>query len=284
MSKKIIAKKIASKTHGVFILDKSGSMAGLREQVVTAFNEQVQQLRILAKSQPAFCSLITFNGDVEEVRWKEDANTFPEATIGDYLPAGATALYDAMGYTLSKLQREDDGDTSYLVIVQSDGETNSDCKFTPSAVQELVKSCENSERYTIVYIGCDEDVIREVVRNLGIHVSNTAKMDTSSFYGYNSSMGTLNYNTRKYAAARASGLCNSTANYCSSSVDKIADLAEGVPASPDLVIGGGNTLNLGSTSGSGLNSVIVNIDEMARTVSGCVKKKDGSDYVPPSIP
>ena len=217
-SKKVTSKKATSKTHGVFILDKSGSMAGLRQQVVTAFNEQVQQLRIIADTQPTFASLVTFNGDVFEVKWKEDIKTFPEATLEDYMPDGGTALHDAMGHTLKKLMDEDDGDTSYLIIVQSDGCTNSDRKFDAKDIKKLVEGCDETGRYTIVYIGCDEAVIEDVVRSYGMSASNTAKMSTADAGSYAYANSNISNAVHAYASMRcASPEQGATLNFCNAS-------------------------------------------------------------------
>jgi hypothetical protein len=237
-------KKKTSKTHAVFILDRSGSMAELRKSVVTAFNEQVQQLRILADSEPTFASLVTFNGDVFEVRWKEDIKTFPEATMEDYMPAGSTSLYDAMGYTLSKLHDDDDGDTSFLIVVQSDGETWADCKFTESQVKALVKRTETTNRYTIVYIGCDPDVVRNVTRSMGLSVSNTGVYSTASAAAYGASAGNIGSAVLSYAMNKsADPSFTNTAFFCSATGD-MGDFTKGVADPLNPVTLGGTGINI----------------------------------------
>jgi hypothetical protein len=240
---KIKATKTASKTHGVFILDKSGSMAGLRQQVVTAFNEQVQQLRIVAATQPTFASLITFNADVDEVKWKEDIKSFPEATMGDYMPAGGTSLHDAMGHTLSKLLREDDGDTSYLVIVQSDGDTNSDRVHNAASIKELVQSCEAKGVYTIVYIGCDEAVIESVARSYGLSASNTVKYSTATPSAYGASSGKVASAVEHYATMRSCNLSyTNTSNFAGLDNAAVAgQMADYTADTPEVTSGFGLT-------------------------------------------
>jgi hypothetical protein len=248
-----------SKTHGIFILDKSGSMddepryPNRRQDVVKAFNEQVQQLRILSDSEPTFASLITFNGDVFEVKWREDVKTFPEATRDDYRPCGSTALFDAMGYTLSRVLKEDDGDTSYLIIIQSDGDNNASVQFKPSAVQELVKSCQSTGRYTIVYIGCEESVIRQVANDTGIPLSNMASMNTSNAFGYATASAGISTRVMDYSMSKSMDPeFSGTMNFCSAEAGKVANLSEESPApgatlgTPTINWSGGAAGNVGT--------------------------------------
>ena len=260
--------KKTSKTHGVFILDRSGSMAELRKSVVTAFNEQVQQLRILADSEPTFASLITFNGDVFEVRWKEDIKTFPEATMGDYLPAGTTALYDAMGYTLKKLQEDDDGDTSYLIVVQSDGESNADCKYTSAQVKELVQGSEATNRYTIVYIGCDPNVVRDVTRSLGLSASNTGIFSVNTCDAFAASSSGISGAVAQYAMNKsADPSFTNTAFFCSATGDM-----------GDFTKGTGTIL---TTAGSGISPTTALYDAMGYIMGGVTISNAASTVIVP---
>ena len=116
---------MTSKTKVAFILDRSSSMDTIRREIVDAFNEQVQTIKKNAKDEPTRFSFVTFSTAVDEPKfWDSMMYKLKPLELDDYKPYGMTAMYDAVGYTCSRLAEEDDGDTSFLIIIVSDGAEN----------------------------------------------------------------------------------------------------------------------------------------------------------------
>lgn len=164
------------KTRVAFVLDKSGSMLSTKDAALVGYNEQVSQMKILAKDQDIRCSLVTFNGEVFEHLWDVPASEMPELTDEDYKPDGSTAARDAIGYTVEKLLEDDDGDTAYLVIAITDGGTNSDAHFSPSQFAALIRPLQEGEnvRWTFNYMGASERQITQLTEGTGTPIQNCA--------------------------------------------------------------------------------------------------------------
>lgn len=169
------------KTYVTIVLDQSGSMGGTKAQAVQGYNEQVQQMKLNAKDQDIFCSLITFNGDVFEHLWCEPAEKLTEASVEDYKTEGSTALRDAVGYAIEKLKKTvTDTEASHLVVIVSDGEENASKHFSNSALNELKDSVEKSGKWTFTYMGCDDKYLKKISNDMKIPLSNMAKWSNAS--------------------------------------------------------------------------------------------------------
>ena len=197
--KKIVNKK----TYVAFILDKSGSMAHLRDETISTFNEQLQEHRRNGrKGGETSLSLIQFSGNVEETFF----NLLVDEISGkldreEYNPCGSTALYDAIGYTVNKLQRLDEvGDVGFLVVVISDGQENASRKYTGKEIASLRNELEETGRWTFQYIGSDPNAIIEA-QKIGLK---SFKFDNTK-RGWRDLSDAITYSTASYYSARAGG-------------------------------------------------------------------------------
>jgi uncharacterized protein YegL len=219
------------KTYVTIILDQSGSMCDTKAQAVQGYNEQVQQMKLNSKDQDIFCSLITFNGEVFEHLWCEPADKLTEATAGDYNTEGSTAMRDAVGYAIEKLQRTTDAkeDVAYLVVIISDGEENTSRHYSVEAIRELKDSVDKTGKWTFTYMGCDDKYLNKVAAEMNIPISNVAKWSNSTHRAAAHGQHMNAVKMKSYYGARAKGV---TAQNCVYSEDacKLADFTEDVPA------------------------------------------------------
>lgn len=159
----------------VLILDKSGSMDSVRESTRTGFNEQIQTIQRLSRENPVDEHLFAFTlfddrVDVQEFGVK--AYYAEELSAGRYVPEGATALYDAIGTTLSRLNQEYNKEDKVLITIITDGYENSSKEYTKAAVKSLVEQVQKDKGWTVTYIGANHDVAA-VSPSLGIRVGNS---------------------------------------------------------------------------------------------------------------
>ena len=82
-------------TEMVFILDRSGSMAGLESDTIGGFNALVK--RNQAEPGRAVFSTILFNERTHVLHDRVDIACVEPLTGRDYQPGGCTALLDAVG-------------------------------------------------------------------------------------------------------------------------------------------------------------------------------------------
>ena len=220
--------KKKQKTYVAIVLDKSGSMAETKAQTIAGFNEQVQETKKNAKDQDIFCSLVTFDGEVYEHLWNVPASDLSEATAEAYKPTGATAMRDAMGYTIQKLLNttdHDDEDNSYLIIAISDGDTNSDKHYNPAALKEMVEACRGTGRWTFTYMGCTKEYVEKIARETAIPLANVAAWSNSTAGGASAGMSNQTKRLRKFYDAREQGV-KACANYMSDAVGVSADFTK----------------------------------------------------------
>ena len=82
-------------TELVFILDRSGSMAGLEADTIGGFNAMLEK----QKRQPgeAYVSTVLFDNDCEVIHDRLPLDRVPALTEREYYVRGCTALLDAVG-------------------------------------------------------------------------------------------------------------------------------------------------------------------------------------------
>ena len=209
MQDPVYVTKSPLKNYVVLILDKSGSMKSIKNEVVGGFNDQIKEIK---KKNTEFgmetkICLVTFSTFVDEpILWLEDIEKVIPLTDETYLPDGYTAMYDAIGTTIEsllKLPEAKDEDLSFLVIVISDGEENNSSKFNADKIAELISSCEKTGRWTFSYVGANQD-LKVVSQDLNININNTlAFMATAD--GYQKGSGQLTGSLGRWYGSRNAG-------------------------------------------------------------------------------
>lgn len=225
-----------ARTYVAIVLDKSGSMSGTKKETISGFNEQIQQMKENAKNQEIFCSLVTFNAEVYEHLWNVDANDLSEASEADYVPNGGTAMRDAMGYTIQKLldtTEHANEDNSYLVVVISDGQTNTDQHYNGAGLKEMIEACRGTGRWTFTYMGCSKEYVESIAREMAIPLSNVAAWSNVSSGSAYTGMANHSARSMKYFDARGKGQ-KAVANYMSDVSGQVADFttAQAVTEAP----------------------------------------------------
>lgn len=164
------------------ILDKSGSMDSCKNETIRGFNEQVQVIRKNAqKVRSATVSLITFNENVDFDFFNQAPDKLVELTSSNYKPDGMTALNDAIGMTLDRIEKvvKDNEELSYLVTIISDGDENASKEYADvSKLRQRIEQLEATGRWTFTYMGANQDML-EVQRNYGIRADNVTAYDAT---------------------------------------------------------------------------------------------------------
>lgn len=178
--------KVKKVSYITFVIDESGSMAGVRDATISGINEQIQQIKkdFGSKTEDidTYVSLLKFNADVQTVFSNIGLDKLKEITNEDYIPGGNTAMLDAVGQAIDKLKdRKDinDENTSSLIIVVSDGEENASKKYTSSSLADSIGKLNETKRWTFTYLGANQD-LSKVSKSTQIYAANTASFDSHS--------------------------------------------------------------------------------------------------------
>jgi len=174
------------KTYVALILDRSKSMDLMRKEAIDVYNEQIKTIKEMTDDHEVFMSLVTFSTVVDTpVIWNESVESLnEELDERSYKPDGMTALMDALGTTVTKLDEEvkveKDDDTSFLIITISDGqENNSKLWNTGTMLADKIKELTDRGMWTFTYLGTNQDVAL-AGRNLNIPIMNTQFYDNSA--------------------------------------------------------------------------------------------------------
>lgn len=149
------------KTFVNILLDESGSMESVRDQVIGGFNEYINGL-ISSEAKRIRVSLTKFdttgfNPDYVGAKLKN----VPKLTRKNYKPNAMTPLYDAVGRMVRSLEQQvaqnsiKQGD-KVLVVIQTDGHENASKEWTKKAIKKLLKE-KQKNGWTFVFLGADQN-------------------------------------------------------------------------------------------------------------------------------
>ena len=144
----------------LIIIDESGSMGSIKQQVINSVNETIQTIRAAQKrneNQDHFVSLVSFNDNVKIINDCVAVDQVQELTEGTYNPNCCTALYDAMGLSLSVLRKRVADVDKVLVTVVTDGYENASREYSDKAIKTLVEELKE-KGWVFAYIGANHDV------------------------------------------------------------------------------------------------------------------------------
>lgn len=153
-----------TKVYNVIIMDRSGSMWEIQKPAIMGYNEVLGGVKAaatkFAETQEQFMTLVLFDSSsIDEVYW--NANPADAAILSEetYVPGACTPLYDAVGRTLTKLEKELKGDDNHSVVVTiiTDGYENDSHEYNLAAVKSLIVHLKK-EGWSFAYMGTDHDV------------------------------------------------------------------------------------------------------------------------------
>ena len=158
-------------TEIVFILDRSGSMAGLEADTVGGFNAMIRKQR--AEPGEAVVSTVLFDDESTVVHDRLDICKVEPMTEKAYYVRGCTALLDAVGGAIHhignvhKYAREEDRPEKTLFVITTDGMENASRKYTYDRVKEMIGHRQEAYGWEFIFLGANIDAAREAAR-LGI--------------------------------------------------------------------------------------------------------------------
>ena len=158
-------------TELVFILDRSGSMAGLESDTIGGFNSMIKKQQNETEGN-ALVSTVLFDHESNVLHDRVQLNDVKPLTQKDYEVRGTTALLDAVGDAIKhvrnihKYAREEDLPQKTLFIITTDGMENSSHKFNYREIKRLIGK-QKEKGWEFIFLGANIDAV-EVASHIGI--------------------------------------------------------------------------------------------------------------------
>jgi Mg-chelatase subunit ChlD len=143
-----------------FLLDRSGSMQAILEDVVLGLQEFLREQRLA--DPEARLTLVQFDGEnpQEIILNGERLATVDEMkATAQFEPRATTPLYDAVASLITQADRHiaDGGDDAdQLVVIFTDGLENASTAYTRSKVFQLIQERRN-RGWTFAFLGANQD-------------------------------------------------------------------------------------------------------------------------------
>lgn len=157
-------------TEIVFVIDKSGSMGHLAGDTIGGFNGFIE-------SQKAIDGKATLTTVLFDTSWRilhdgVDLREVKSMTNSDYVAGGGTAMLDAIGEIINRVQDRHDElgaekPEEVLFVITTDGEENSSRKYNKSQIEKMIKHQTNGHGWKFMFLGANMDAVKEAA-SIGI--------------------------------------------------------------------------------------------------------------------
>lgn len=158
-------------TEMVFILDRSGSMAGLEADTIGGFNSMIKDQK--KEDGAAYVTTVLFDTEFIRLHDRIDISKVTPMTDSDYVPRGCTALLDAVGDTISHIEaihkyvRQEDVPSKTIFIITTDGMENASKKYDSRRIKQLISEAREKKGWEFIFLGANIDAA-ETAESIGI--------------------------------------------------------------------------------------------------------------------
>lgn len=158
-------------TELVFILDKSGSMAGLEKDTIGGFNALVEKQRQLQGDVRV--TTVLFNQSYELLHDRISLKGISPLTEDDYEVGGTTALLDAIGSTVQKIANaqkrtmEEERADKVMFVITTDGMENASCEYNYKKINEMIAMQKQKFNWEFIFLGANIDAVA-TARQFGV--------------------------------------------------------------------------------------------------------------------
>ena len=150
-------------TELVFILDRSGSMRGLESDTVGGYNALLDKQR--KEAGEAIVTTVLFDDGYELLHDRIPLTGIADITTKEYYVRGCTALLDAVGRTITKVENaqahtlESQRPEKTLFVITTDGLENSSKEYRLDTVKTMIARC-REKGWEFLFLGANMDAVK----------------------------------------------------------------------------------------------------------------------------
>ena len=151
-------------TELVFILDRSGSMGGLESDTIGGVNGMLQKQK--KEEGEANVTTVLFDDQIDIIHDRFPIDVVKPLTGADYYVRGCTALLDAVGSTVKKVENiqehlpEEMKAEKIIFVITTDGQENASREYSANMVKKMIE--ENQEKgWQFLFLGANIDAVEE---------------------------------------------------------------------------------------------------------------------------
>jgi uncharacterized protein YegL len=187
------------------ILDESGSMGPIRDDVIGGYNTFIDTQK--AEPGTAKFTLVVFNSELNVALDGVDIQRAEHLNEKNYRPGGMTALLDAIGTTIHSIGKrladtpEDERPEKVIIAIMTDGAENASKEYTHERIMNMIKTQREEFSWEFIFLAAGQDAINESEK-LGIGRGRTMEFSANS-RGMGMSMSSM---SKAVSSVRSSGM------------------------------------------------------------------------------
>ena len=185
-------KKKQKAVHIICILDRSGSMRPLAEEVINSFNGFLEEQK--EEKGQAYLTLVLFDNKYDVVYDRVAIKDVEPIDKSIYFARGMTGLYDAIGMAINSCT-----DNDAMVLIQTDGDENCSQEYDHKEIKKLISEKEKIG-WDFIFLGANIDTMAEG-HKMGIDSSKSVSFEATN-NGVAMAYASMDFATKSYRSAK----------------------------------------------------------------------------------